>query len=519
MNRIYRLKAIETPRLIIRPVQLGDEYPLNKSINNSLKSLQKWLPWAKDSSIAATRNFVQRGAFVLSFGLAIDFPMVIIHKKDQKIIAVTGFNSFSNVNMGIYEIGYWCDIDYQGMGYVTEYTNILTRYAFNELGALKVVLAIHTVNKKSMAVAKRLNFTLDGIQDRLSLGTILGKEYYIYALRNIDNLPDIKYSYLEGDNNLECKKIVSWMKNTLNITDKELLNSKLIIKTPWSNIIEITTGYKKLYLKQTPKMFAIEPKIIEFFSSKLKARVPKIIAENTCLNCFIMDSAGNNLRSILKQNFSKELILTTVEQFSDMQSNSIVHTNALQAMGVPNYSLNQLPKLYATLIQEESLLVHEGFTSLEIDKLKMLLSIVVDLCQNLASYNIPQTVVQLDFSDNNTLVNDSGNIVIIDLGEIVISHPFFSLINFLWQLEKHYQISRKSPLYQKVKSSYFKNYKSNFKNRTDFNKAISLSEKLTILLNTVYQLKFMKACGMENLIKSNHWKLRYLLEKFISKVQ
>ena len=41
MNKIYKLRQIETPRLLIRPVQLGDEYPLNKAVNNSLELLQK----------------------------------------------------------------------------------------------------------------------------------------------------------------------------------------------------------------------------------------------------------------------------------------------------------------------------------------------------------------------------------------------------------------------------------------------------------------------------------------------
>lgn len=60
-EKIYALKQIETPRLIIRPVQLGDEVAINKAVNNSLKPLQKWQPWAKDPSIDATREFVQRG--------------------------------------------------------------------------------------------------------------------------------------------------------------------------------------------------------------------------------------------------------------------------------------------------------------------------------------------------------------------------------------------------------------------------------------------------------------------------
>lgn len=46
MIKAYNLKQIETPRLIIRPVELGDETQLNQAVNNSLESLQRWMPWA-----------------------------------------------------------------------------------------------------------------------------------------------------------------------------------------------------------------------------------------------------------------------------------------------------------------------------------------------------------------------------------------------------------------------------------------------------------------------------------------
>ena len=51
---LYTLKKIESPCLIIRPVKLSDEIPLNKAINHSLKHLQRWQAWAKDPSIDAT---------------------------------------------------------------------------------------------------------------------------------------------------------------------------------------------------------------------------------------------------------------------------------------------------------------------------------------------------------------------------------------------------------------------------------------------------------------------------------
>ena len=49
-------------------MQFGDKYPLNKAVNHSLEFLQQWMPWAKDPSIEATRDGLQRGVFAWESG-------------------------------------------------------------------------------------------------------------------------------------------------------------------------------------------------------------------------------------------------------------------------------------------------------------------------------------------------------------------------------------------------------------------------------------------------------------------
>ncbi len=192
MKKIYTLKAIETPRLIIRLVKLGDEVPLNKAINNSLESLQRWQPLAKDPSLEATRSYIIKGVSSITSKTINDLPMVIIHKKDQKIIGASEYNDRSNPNEEVYEIGYWCDVNYQGKGYVTEYVNALTRYAFEELKAQKIVIRMETGNIKSIAVAKRLKFKNQGTNPSVSRK---GAEDYLFTRSTLKNLPPLEISW------------------------------------------------------------------------------------------------------------------------------------------------------------------------------------------------------------------------------------------------------------------------------------------------------------------------------------
>ncbi len=191
--KIFALEKIETPRLIIRPIALGDEIPLNEAVNNSLELLQKWMPWAKDPSIEATRAFMQSGVCAWESARTSNLPMVVIHRKDQKIISSSGYNEQSDPKQGLYEIGYWCDVDYQGQGYVTEYVNALTQHALKELDAKTVLVKMKVNNVRSRAVAERLNFKNEGATARI--GNEGGMEYF-FTCSKLENLPFLKVSWV-----------------------------------------------------------------------------------------------------------------------------------------------------------------------------------------------------------------------------------------------------------------------------------------------------------------------------------
>ncbi len=125
MKTIYQTKNIETPRTLLRPVQPGDEIGLHDAICGSLDALRAWFPWAQDASLPASQNFVERAGLSWKGAPVVDFPMVVIHKKDQKIIGASGYNNRSDLEKKCYEIGYWCDVSYQGQGLVTEWVHAL----------------------------------------------------------------------------------------------------------------------------------------------------------------------------------------------------------------------------------------------------------------------------------------------------------------------------------------------------------------------------------------------------------
>lgn len=156
------LRSIETERLIIRPVQIGDEVGLHQAICASLDDLTPWMPWAREHTLATTQIFIGEGITAWSTPNSNHLPMVVVHKADNTIIAASGFNERSEPANGFYEIGYWCHTLYQGKGYVSEYVQALAHFALHYLHATCVAIRMERSNSKSIAVAKRLGFSYQG---------------------------------------------------------------------------------------------------------------------------------------------------------------------------------------------------------------------------------------------------------------------------------------------------------------------------------------------------------------------
>lgn len=192
--KLFQLKQIETPRLIIRPIQLGDEIEISAAINCSLVSLQRWMPWAKDPSFKTTEQFVKNAVKDLSMKNFREFPLAVIHKKDNKIISATGFSEKSEFDIGVYEIGYWIDSNYSGQGYVTEYVAALSRFVFEHLHGIRIQITAHVDNEKSIAVAKRCGFEYEATlkHHRLDCQTRRPADSDLYALINAEKIPPIE---------------------------------------------------------------------------------------------------------------------------------------------------------------------------------------------------------------------------------------------------------------------------------------------------------------------------------------
>lgn len=315
----------------------------------------------------------------------------------------------------------------------------------------------------------------------------------------------------------ENEEIIQWACKILT-SNGYRLKSKVpenVLKTPWSYIARFETSEAYIYLKHMPAKLALEASIIGILHDQFQASVPTIIAENSELNCFLMKDAGRPLREILKQQFDTELLCKAIDQFTALQLATAENLAFFIDIGVPDWRLDKLPDLYMELLSQKDILIDDGLSEKEIIELETLFPMVFNLCKKLSENSIKQTIVQPDFNDNNTLIDElSQEITIIDLGEIVISHPFFSLINCLQQIKKHHGITDEDARYNQITNACFKNYLDLYSEKQVMD-AFATANIIWPVYWTLSNYRLMLACGKDKIMAFQHGRLSNTLREFM----
>ncbi|MBO4524767.1 MAG: GNAT family N-acetyltransferase [Ruminococcus sp.] len=108
-----------------------------------------------------------------------DFFAVILNQK------VIGKIYFSKKGAGTYELGYTFNSSYQGKGYACESIRGFMSYAFENLGARRIIAEIDTRNSRSYRLAERLGMRREAEHKELfprKENKDIFNDFYIYAI-------------------------------------------------------------------------------------------------------------------------------------------------------------------------------------------------------------------------------------------------------------------------------------------------------------------------------------------------
>ena len=253
--------------------------------------------------------------------------------------------------------------------------------------------------------------------------------------------------------------IIKWAADSLMVKGYPLQSTpKIVVETPWSNVIRLSTSNGDIYLKQMPPSISLEPQIMQLLGKQFHASVPTVIDINIDLHCFLMKDAGQVMRGYLKNKFQPDLLCRAIMEFTTIQRAIESQLDSFLTLGVPDWRLDKFPKLYNDVLAQEGFLKADGMNDDELQLLQDLSSQIAEQCELLAKCGIPETLVQSDFHSNNILFDShTQNITFIDLGEVVITHPFFSFHTFIRQTIIHHGVKELDQIHYQLQEACFKN--------------------------------------------------------------
>lgn len=152
------------PRVVLRPYQLDDALALFEAISESRDHLRPWESFADAfQTLDETRDWIlQQTAHWL---LREWFYIGIWQQEPSRYLGGLWLGPRGGAagwRIPAFELAYWLRVTAVGQGYVTESIHVLLAYAFDDLGAQRVELGIDAKNARSIAVAERLGFVLEG---------------------------------------------------------------------------------------------------------------------------------------------------------------------------------------------------------------------------------------------------------------------------------------------------------------------------------------------------------------------
>jgi hypothetical protein len=124
-------------------------------------------------------------------------------------------------------------------------------------------------------------------------------------------------------------------------------------------------------------------------------------------------------------------------EYANLQIGLAGHVSEILALGIPDHRLAALPALYkALLVDEASLMINQekGLTSSDFQQLQNLTSRFGQICADLDTFGIPESLNHGDFHDGNVLLKNR-RVTFFDWGDASLTHPFVSLRTFFVSIE------------------------------------------------------------------------------------
>ena len=195
---------------------------------------------------------------------------------------------------------------------------------------------------------------------------------------------------------------------------------EVVHERPWSVVLRFATAEGDLFLKQCGPVQAFEVPLTVALASRWPDRVPDVVAADDRRAWLLLRDGGTRLREGGLESFRRALRL-----YGELQVGEADHVEDFLRFGVPDVRLPVIAAAYEPFFERE-----HGLEPDEVARLRSFAPRYRELCDELDSFGLPDSIQHDDLHDGNVFVR-GGRSAIFDWGDASVAQPLFSWLKAL----------------------------------------------------------------------------------------
>lgn len=275
---------------------------------------------------------------------------------------------------------------------------------------------------------------------------------------------------------------INWIKNK--IFDEHIIYAN-IYRKPYSSLFKIQNNSDLFILKLNKLNLNYEQNVISYLYHILPHHMLEVFAINKLNNCFITKyfdgiNSDEYFKNILDIKLLNKIILT----YCELQQ--MIKIEDLKNLNIRDFSSEKLLDYFFNQIKFSN--YNEYY-----DRLLSIKQNIYSDIETLINYGIKNSIEHGDFHLGNILINKNKEFIFIDFAEATIANPLFSLISFIFSLNRRLNIDLYSSIIKTVEDTYLTSY-AKYLNISimDMKKCYLLSQKLFDIYYVITIIQLLK---------------------------
>jgi RimJ/RimL family protein N-acetyltransferase len=157
-------ERVDAGPVIVRRVQPSDAGAIAAAVAASLDTLRPWMPWATPAAADRANQLARVAEADHRWESGLSYTYSVLTAETGTLVGEVALHR--RTGDGSVEIGYWIAAGQAGRGYGTSASAALTSVALGLNGVDRVEIHCDAANAGSVAVARRLGYRLDRIEER-----------------------------------------------------------------------------------------------------------------------------------------------------------------------------------------------------------------------------------------------------------------------------------------------------------------------------------------------------------------